>query len=167
MALHVNNYTHEHLLDVVEKLQHFWSLPNSSPPIAGKAMVGIYRALAAALKVYEADKEQINYIKLKMHDSAPKDASLEEQIEHGIKEVAATEEVPRSSVDNRLRCLFMLMRHGKLKPYNADRTLVGKAIEKLKGEPTPYQQKQYEEHLLEPVGRNLEEIVIIYNRTHG
>ena len=108
MPLSLNKYTHEHLLHGVEQLQSFWSLV-ISPPIPGATMAGIYRALGEALKVFELDEEAVSYIKRKMHDTAPGDASLEEQIAHGIEEAERQREIDRFPVDNRLRCLLMVI----------------------------------------------------------
>jgi hypothetical protein len=161
LSIHLNNYEHNHLLEVVTRLQEFYSLPHS-PNVSAKAVIGIYKALLHALKVFIVDEGGKQYMRPMLNVGNSAEDDVVKLIETRIATLKEDEETEEYSADWALRCLLVVMRDAPLTPYGTERSIVNKIVDKAKGKPTSYERKEYEETLLEPIGRNLTEVVIAY-----
>ena len=94
-------------------------------------------------------------------DGHQNEADLKRLIEERIANTTHSEE---RSADYPLRCLLDVMKSGSLAPYQAERSMLNKIIDKITGHPTRKEMIDHEEKLLEPVARNLTDIVVEYIR---
>ncbi len=161
--IHLNSYTHEHLLNVSEVLQTFFH-GYDKPFVSDKAIVGVHRAVLHACTVFDVGDGIRQYIAAMQTREWGERASIEELIRRRIAEIEAEQSPEGYPADWALRGLAVIMRDAPLTPYRADRSLLRKIIDHYRGVPTPYQLREHEEALLEPIGRNLTEIVLEYYR---
>lgn len=162
-ALHLNDYTREHLLNVVTVLQEFYSLPRSPFAPAG-AVVGIHRAVLHALTVFNVSDGARDYIATMQRQGRSEKAPVEELIKWRIREIEAEQAWEGYPADWALRGLLVILRDEQLLPYRSGHSLFMKALEYFRGVPQQYQLRDHEEALLTPVGRNLTEIFLAYTR---
>jgi hypothetical protein len=158
--VNLNKFTREHLLNTVEVLQKFFNVPYLRPALK-RSVIEIYRAFNELIKVINTDDETADYLKLKSGVSELNETAILTEIENVKCEMGYSSE-DRWSADYPLRCLLVGLRDGKISYPDEGRSFLEKVIGI--GKMSNHEKLAYEEKLLEPVARHLEEIVIFYNR---
>jgi hypothetical protein len=159
LSIHLNKSDHQHLLEVVTKLQEYHSI--SSHHASGKAVIGVYRALLHALDVFQINDGIESYLRPMLAGGYQNEADLKQLIEERIANTKPDEE---RSADFPLRCLLDVMKRGLLTSYQAEHSMLEKVKDKITGHPTRKEMLDHEEKLLEPIAHNLADIVDEYIR---
>jgi hypothetical protein len=162
-AMHLSSSRHEHLLNVVTELQSFYGV-SSSPSVPAEALVGVHRAVLHALTVFKVDADKRAYITTMQQHGHDEKLPVEELIRRRIAQIEAERSREGYRADWALRGLLAILRDTPLAPYKPDRWLVTKAVDYLRGAPTPEQLAAHEVSLLEPIAAHLPEIVVAYTR---
>lgn len=160
-----SNWTQQGLRDLARKLQEYYGVANS-PPVEGRAAADACRALQQALVVVKADEGIHAYLQGNFPVGRHTSLGIEERIEQAVKQFEESRQVDGQYVNQVLECLYVLLDVGKLKPYRPERTIVHKAVDRLRGRPTDKQLEDYEEGILKYVGPKLDYLVSAYNRAN-
>lgn len=161
--IHLNDYTKAHLAQTVSSLwASFNTSSTSKAPV--KAVVGIYDALLDALKVCRIDQGTRDYIVTMVRNHNQHERSLNQYVLKLKKDISAS---PNGMypADFALRCLLAVLRDGEIKDPDDERPFYAKILGV--GKMSDYERKQQEEELLEPVARNLSEMVLYYYQSRN
>ena len=163
MNVSLNDFRKKELTETVENLQSQFNTSGTAmvpAPAVGK----IYDALLEALKCCRIDDGTRDYIKTMVRNHDMTERSVEEYIDRlkmGINQSANG----RYPADFALRCLLAVLRDGQMNYPDENRPIFAKifGIGKMsKGE-----RIDWEEDRLQPVARNLVEIVNYYYQSRN
>jgi hypothetical protein len=160
-----SDWTQQGLRDLACKLHEYYGVANS-PPVEGRAAADACRALQQALEVVEADEGTHAYLQGNFPVGRHTSLGIEGRIKQAVKQFEQSRQVDGQYVNQVLECLYVLLDVGKLKPYRPERTIVDKAVDRLKSRPTDKQLEDHEEGLLKDVGSKLDYLVSAYNRAN-
>jgi hypothetical protein len=157
MTIHLNKYTKEHLLEVCETLQKFYSLSGNSA--RKDAVLDVYRAFAELLRVVIINDNMKSYLITKSGAAELTPESVLMELEN-VKGEMLQWQGDEWSADYPLRAMFIGLKDSEIKYPDSSRGFLQKSFGI--GEISKEKRETYEENLLQPVAKYLIAIVNDY-----
>lgn len=163
MNINLNNFTKNHLTETVENLQSQFNVPQTTM-VPAPAVNKIYDALLEALKCCRIDDGTRDYIKTMVRNHDMTERSVDEYVRR-LKVRINQSADGRYPADFALRCLLAVLRDGQMNYPDDNRPVFAKIFGI--GKMSDSERIDCEEDRLQPVARNLIEIVNYYYQSRN